>query len=463
MTKSKIPVLIVDDEELIRWSLCKKLEKEGYATSATSTGAQALSLIATEEPQVVLLDQRLPDLDGIQVLEELKRISPGTIVIMMTAYGNISTAVQAMKLGAYEYVNKPIEFEEITLLISRAIEANRLQGEIVELRKRYRESYGFSQILGESPAIQEILQDMHKIANSEASTVLIQGESGTGKELVARAIHYESRRLDKPFVAISCAALPETLLESELFGHEKGAFTDAKHLKKGQLELAEGGTVFLDEIGEISPAIQVKLLRVLETRCFKRLGGTTDIELDARIMAATNRDLMAAMKDGSFRQDLYYRLKVISLRVPSLRERRGDIPLLANHFITHFNKEFGKKVTGIDEAAQNALRRYDWPGNVRELRNVIEHILILETAPKIQLRHLPREITDGQTGEAGISEIGLRLPLAGFPLEEMERIMIQKALEANDGNQTRAAKWLSISRDALRYKMKKFGFLAEAK
>jgi DNA-binding NtrC family response regulator len=459
MANSSVRILIVDDEELICWSLAKQLTKEGYDILTAHSGEEGLDIFDSKAPEIILLDHKLPGANGLEVLVEMKERNPSAVIILMTAYGNVKSAVKAMKKGAYEYVNKPIDFDEIKLLISRALEAHKIEGEIAKVRRELKEQYGFNSIIGQSPAMREIFRMIRKIANSEAGTVLIQGESGTGKELVARAIHYESKRLDKPCTPINCAALPETLLASELFGFEKGAFTDAKQMKKGQLELAEGGTIFLDEIGEISTATQVKLLRMLETRIFKRLGGVEDIKINVRIVAATNSDLDAALRNGKFRQDLYYRLKVIHIWIPPLRNRPEDIPLLTKFFINRYNREFGKNFSGVETIAEKALLHYSWPGNVRELRNVIERVLILENDPQILTKHLPPEVTGSpyQTEESSVIE--LNIPDDGLPLDQVESTMIQKALEKTNGNQSRAANLLSISRDAMRYKMKKYGFL----
>ncbi len=459
MSPAKIRILIIDDEELIRWSLQKQLEKEGFEIFSASSGEEGLELFETAMPEVVLLDHRLPGADGLEILSALKQRSRSVVVIFMTAYRDVSTAVEAMKLGAYEFINKPIEPEEIKLLISRALEVHKIESEVADLRRELKEKYGFSSIIGTSPAMQRIFQTIRKVADSEAASVLIEGESGTGKELVAKAVHYESRRSDKPFVPINCAALPETLLESELFGYEKGAFTDAKQMKKGQLELAEGGTIFLDEIGDISPAIQAKLLRVLETRAFKRLGGVEDIQINVRIIAATNTDLTAALKTGAFRQDLYYRLKVIHIRIPPLRERKEDIPLLTKYFIDGYNREFKKQVTGVHPDAEKILLNYPWPGNVRELRNVIERVMILENDPLIRPEHLLVEATGETTPASERAVFDLEIPDEGIPLYEVEKQLIRKALEKTGYNQTKAAKLLSVSRDVMRYKMKKYGFL----
>jgi len=455
----KIKILIIDDEKLISWSLAKQFEKAGYQTFSTLSGEEGLELFASEAPEVVFLDNRLPKKSGLDVLAEIRQNSPSTIVIFMTAFGSIETAVEAMKLGAYDYINKPFEFDEVKKIVDSATSANKLDTEVMDLRRKLMSRYGFSSVIGESQQMQHIFEIIRKVTHSEAATVLIQGESGTGKEVVARAIHYESNRFQRPFTAINCAALPENLLESELFGYERGAFTDAKQTKKGQFELAEGGTLLLDEIGELSTQMQVKLLRALETHTFKRLGGTQDIKIDVRVIAATNRDLNAALAEGRFRQDLYYRLKVVTINLPPLRDRPEDIVLLTRYFINHYNREFSKKVTGTDEETKKALMAYDWPGNVRELKNVIEHIFILENDTIIKFEHLPAEIAYKKNHPVEADKIRIDFPTEGFPLDEIEKIVVQKALTLANGNQSKAAALLSVTRDTIRYKMKKYGFL----
>ncbi|MDK9698589.1 MAG: sigma-54 dependent transcriptional regulator [bacterium] len=459
MSDYKIKLLIIDDEKLIGWSLAKQFEKDGYQTFTALSGEEGLEVFRRESPEVVFLDNRLPKKSGLEVLKEIRHHSQSTIVIFMTAYGSTETAVEAMKLGAYDYVNKPFQYNDVNSIVEQAVKANKLDAEVLDIRRKLMSRYGFSSIIGESSQMMHIFEIIRKITHSEASTVLIYGESGTGKEVVARAIHYESNRFQKPFVAINCAALPETLLESELFGYERGAFTDAKQMKRGQFELAEGGTLLLDEIGELSIQMQVKLLRALETRTFKRLGGTQDTKIDVRVIAATNRDLQAAIAEGRFRQDLYFRLKVVTVQLPPLRERPEDILILSTYFINHFNREFSKKVTGLDEPARCAMLAYEWPGNVRELKNVIEHSLVLENDTLIRLEHLPIEILGKKPQKVDPSAVQLEFPVTGFPLEEIEKLAIQKALNYANGNQSKAAALLSVTRDTIRYKMKKFGLL----
>lgn len=454
-------VLVVDDEKLIVWSLSKQFSQAGYQVLTADCGQKALEIFEREKPSVVLLDNKLPDIMGLEVLRAIRQQSPSTIIFFMTAFSSVETAVEAMKLGAYEFIEKPINIDLTLKQLQNALQANKIDRDVLDLRDKLHRTRGYSNIVGDSQQMRHIFEIIHKIALSEATTVLIQGESGTGKELVAEAIHYESNRFQRPFVAINCSALPETLLESELFGYEKGAFTDAKQMKRGQFELAEGGTLLLDEIGEISPSIQVKLLRVLENRTFKRLGGVQDIRLNVRVIASTNRDLAALVQAGTFRTDLYYRLKVINIHIPPLRERPEDILAITNHFIQKFNDEFGKNFLGLDSEVEALFLSYPWPGNVRELRNVIERVLILENDEFIRLKHLPSEMLLGGVNGIPIVNKGLQLclPKEGFPLEEIEKIVIEKALQYCNGNQSKAAELLHITRDTIRYKMKKYGLM----
>jgi DNA-binding NtrC family response regulator len=364
-------------------------------------------------------------------------------------------------MGAYDYINKPFNHDELVVTIGRALESSHLRREVRHLRAEQQERYGLSNIIGRSQAMLEVFELIEKIARSQATTVLITGESGTGKDLVAKAIHYASDRANRPFMNITCSALPETLLESELMGHERGSFTDARYLKKGLFELADGGTVFLDEIGDMGVLLQAKLLRFLQEKTFKRVGGTKDITVDVRIIAATNRDLGKAVRDGRFREDLYYRLKVIPMTLPPLRDREEDVPLLVKYFVDTFNREFKKATKGVTSEALERLITYPWPGNVRELRNVIERAMILENKPEITLQDLPREIRDRavEAEAPAAAPSGFHLPETGFSLKKIEQEMVRQALEKSAGNQSRAARLLSISRDTLRYKMKKYGLL----
>jgi DNA-binding NtrC family response regulator len=462
-------ILVVEDEKLIRMALREMLTQEGYRVTEAETGREALERLRQDEPDLVLLDYRLPDITGLDVLRSARTTSPEAGVILVTAHSSIDNAVEAIKLGAYDYLNKPVNRDDLLATIAKALETTRLRREVRRLRDEQHRRYGIDNIIGRSRAMQDIFVLIQKVASSAASTVLVFGESGTGKDLVAKAIHFASDRSEKPFMNITCSALPEPLLESELFGHERGAFTDARERKKGLLELAEGGTVFLDEIGEMGPTLQAKLLRFLEEKSFRRVGGGRDITVDVRVIGATNRDLGREVSEGRFREDLFFRLNVIPICLPPLRDRREDIPVLVDYFVDQFNREFRKSTGSVSPEMLACLQRYDWPGNVRELRNVIERAMILENREALDVTDLPEEIVqtgNGQAGdgaEAAESEAAdsdgssVRLPEDGISLRQVEYELVRQALEKTSGNQTRAARLLRISRDALRYKMKKFG------
>lgn len=452
-------ILVVDDERFILSSLEQNLTKEGYEVITTDSGEECLKLVKEELPDLILLDIHLPGINGIDILKILKEIDRDVLVIMITGYGAIETAVKAMKLGAYDFVEKPFNIDKIKLLIKKALETVRLKREISHLRDKEKIVYSLDSILGQSEGMKKVIEVIKKIARSDTTTVLLQGESGTGKDLIAKVIHYQSARAEKPFMEISCTALPETLIESELFGHEKGAFTDAKSLKKGLFELADGGTVYLDEVGDTKPSTQVKLLRVIEDKTFKRIGGTKDVKVDVRVVAATNRNLEDAVRNGFFREDLYYRLKVIPIYLPPLRERQEDIFILANNFIQEFNRELRKKVEGIDPMAQKFLTQYPWPGNVRELRNVIERSMLLESEDIILAEHLPVEIIVRSHDAKSSKILDIKIPPNGISIDEVEMNLIRQALAITGGNQTKAAKLLNLTRDTLRYRMQKFGLL----
>jgi len=455
MRKTKI--MVVDDEHLIRWSLEQNLKKQGYEVCTAGTGEDALRMAREEQPDLVLLDYHLPGINGLEVLQRLKEIDEDVLVIMVTAQGGLETAVHTMRHGAYDYINKPFNLDEMAIVIRKALETSELRREVVQLRSEHKKQ-GPPKILGNSKHMKNVLEMMAKVAKSDASTVLVQGESGTGKELVAKWIHYESARAEKPFVAINCAAVPATLLESELFGHEKGAFTDAKTSKKGLFELADGGTVFLDEIGDMEVGMQAKLLRFLEDRTFRRIGGAKVIPVDVRIISATNKDLLKAIEEKIFRNDLYYRLQVIPIFLPSLRERKEDILVLANYFIEMFTKEFNKPTKGISSMAEKLLVEYNWPGNIRELKNVIERAIILGNDENLLLENLPLEIV-AKASQVTVPLTTFKLPPEGIDIEEVERELIKQSLEITDWNQSKAAKKLNLGIDAFRYRMKKFGFL----
>ena len=451
-------ILVVDDEYLIRWTLEQNLKKEGYEVLIAETGEEALEKVARETPDLVLLDIKLPGMDGFEVLEKVLLINRDVIPIMITAFEDVETVVKAMRLGAFDYITKPFEFPKVQLSIRKALAASQLKREVKHLRSEQRSRFGFGHIIAVSKEMERVLRDAERIAQSETSTVLIQGESGTGKELFAHAVHYGSKRENRPFITVNCAGFPDHLLENELCGHEKGAFTDAKEVKKGLLEMAEGGTLFLDEIGDTNQNLQSKLLRLVEQKNFRRMGGVKDIQVDVRIVTATNKDLVKLKEEGKFREDLFYRINVASVRIPPLRDRPDDIPPLVKYFIQKYNEEFHKNVQKISRGVEDFLKGYDWPGNVRELKNVIERAMILGEGDTLLMEHLPMEILGQASKQGGVIE-GIRIPQEGISLEKVEEALVKQALKMTNGNQTRAAKLLDISRDALRYRMQKFGIL----
>jgi DNA-binding NtrC family response regulator len=493
MARSRI--LVVDDERMIRWSIQQALSKDGHSVTAVETGEEAVAQASDEMPDLVFLDITLPGIDGVEVLRRLKALEPSVSVVMVTATDDLKTAVEAMRLGAYDYVSKPFDLDRLRVIAQNALDRHELRQEVEFHRKESVKRYGFHRIVGSSRKLAEVVEVARKVAKSDAATVLLQGESGSGKDLFAQAIHYESARATRPFIAINCTALPEELLESELMGHEKGAFTDAKFAKKGLFEVADGGTIFLDEIGDMKPGLQAKLLRFIENKVFRRVGGHRDISVDVRIVAATNRNLDELVRTGQFREDLFFRLNVIPIRIPPLRERREDILPLAEHFLYEFSNDIRRSRGGFSDLAKRQMTSYDWPGNIRELRNIVERALILGASdvvlrldlPLTEEPEEPRRAADaglpagaseegsdfmagrvfGSGGATGVdrpaassqASHGFLLPPSGVVLEDLERDLLLQALDRTQGNQTRAAEALGLTRDALRYRMKKFGFL----
>jgi DNA-binding NtrC family response regulator len=447
-------ILVIDDESLIRRTISRRLASSGYDVLEAEDGQQAIERAATGV-DLAILDYRLPDMDGLAVLKQLKQIDPDILVILLTAYANIETAVSAMKLGAYHFANKPFDLETLVALVEQALETTRLRREVRQLRANQAQPFSLDRIVGSSLAMTEFKSLLKQVAASPASTVLLTGESGTGKDLAAKVLHYTSARASKPFVNITCSALPETLLESELFGHERGAFTDARQQKRGLLESADGGTVFLDEIGEMPPVLQAKLLRFLEEKVLRRVGGSHDIRVDVRVVGATNRTLEEEVRAGRFREDLFYRLNVLPLRLPPLRSHLEDLPALVSFYIDNFNREFKKNVRGASEATLRRLSEYSWPGNVRELRNAVERAMLLATTDVLEPEQFP-QATPVTLAHA------VALPADGIDLEHVERSLVVQALERTGWNQTRAAKLLGLNRDQIHYRIEKFKLVGKA-
>ncbi len=470
MHSMKPSILIIDDEEAIRLFLEATLEDRGYSVVTAATGEIALASAAASPPDIALLDLRLPDMTGLQVLQALKQRLPHLPVVMITAYSESDSAVQAMKLDAFDYVNKPIQLDKLLAVVDKALE------ETAPARERFRTTTqsdlfgGMDDVVASrAPAMLKLYDIVRQIAGGSGTTVLIEGESGVGKDVLANLIHRTSPRRTFPFLEINCAALPEQLLESELFGHEKGAFTDAATQKMGLLELADSGTLFLDEIGEMSLPIQVKLLRVLEKMSFRRVGGIADISVDVRIVAATNRNLAGEVKAGRFREDLFYRLNVVQLVVPPLRDRREDIGPLAEYFLGIYNERFGKGFREVGESARSAFAEYSWPGNIRELRNLMERTVLLEDGLVLERKHLNLMEAEPAVGDlpASLHNVLVNpLPEAGIALEDLvhqfEETLVRKAFVAAAGNQTRAARLLGLNRDKFRYRLKQYGIKEEA-
>ena len=456
MIKDKI--LVADDEQSMREFLDIMLKKEGYKVSLASNGEEVAKLVDNDLFDLVLLDIRMPKLDGISALKKIKSNAPETIVIMITAYASADTAIKAMKEGAYDYITKPFKVEEIKLIIKNALEKKNLQKENILLKQVVRDRFHFGNIIGQSPKMVALYDLLEKVSPTKTN-ILITGESGTGKELVAKAIHYNSPRKEKPFVTLNCGAIPESLIESELFGHMKGAFTDAIATKKGLFEVADEGTIFLDEISELPLLMQVKLLRVLQDREFKRVGGTEDIRVDVRIIAATNKDLEEAVKEKRFREDLFYRLNVIQIKLPPLRDRKEDIQPLANHFLKKYSQELSKAISKISPEALQILLNYEYPGNVRELQNIIERAVALEGSEELTPHNLSSYLSEQPLLKKG--PIDIEIPSEGIDLEKMvedlERSLLLKALDRTKGIKKKAAELLHINFRSMRYRLEKYG------
>jgi len=465
-------VLVVDDEKLIAWSLATMLKKEGYLVEAAATGNEALLKFENFKPELVMLDICLPDMNGLELLKRFKAANEEIYIVMMTAYANADSAVQALQDGAEDFFGKPFNLDAIKHVVNRAFEKRRLRKEVDFFRRELRKKSDQDKLIGNSQKMIEVFKMIKVCADTDAKTVLITGESGTGKELVARAIHYHSARADAPFIEINCASIPENLLENELFGHEKGAYTDASKMHKGVFEMAEGGSVFLDEIGDMPFAMQAKILKAVETKRFRRLGGQEDVDANVRIITATHQNLPLMVKDGKFRGDLFFRLNVMNVCLPPLRERKEDIESLVQYFIETLNEEYGRNVLEAAPETLAFLTGYDWPGNVRELRNCIERLMMLEQEKILSAQYLSPEIRRSWTPEQAEAPRAVRsevageyilLPATGISLDELEKLLIQFALKKAGGNQTKAAQFLKTSRDTLRYRMKKFGLSDTAK
>ena len=444
-------VLIVDDEKNIREGLARALRRS-YEVRTAESGVAALRVLSEEPVDVMLSDLRMPNMDGITLMQRALAVSPQLVCILLTAYGNIETAVEAMRHGATDFLTKPVNLDQLELVLKRVLRSHNAEAENRQLHEQLDSKFGLENIIGNSPAMQEVFDTVKQVAASRA-TVLIQGESGTGKELIAKAIHRLSPRKNGAFTAVHCAALSSSLLESELFGHEKGAFTGATERRKGRFEMADGGTLFLDEIGEIDSSVQVKILRALEERRFERVGGQEPVEVDTRLVAATNRDLKQMVADGTFREDLFYRLYVVAITLPPLRDRRDDIPLLLKHYLDLFNRENGRAIEGFSPEALDLLTAYNWPGNVRELRNAVEQIVVLARSARIGARDLPAQIRDATPA---VKNAGGAI-VTGTTLAELEKSAIEQALKRTGGNRTRAADELGISRRTLHRKIAEYG------
>ncbi|WP_242360145.1 sigma-54 dependent transcriptional regulator [Anaeromyxobacter sp. SG17] len=457
MTIPSARVLVVDDEKLIRWSVSERLQRSGYEVLSAESGEQALEMLAANPPDVMLLDVRLPGIDGVQTLQRALAENADLIVLMMSAHSTVDIAVDAMKHGAMDFLVKPFPFQALDAAVERAIATARTRRQIAALASERRGGTALEAIVGASSAMEQVRSMISRLGASDTTTVLIEGESGCGKEVVGRAIHFQSARAERPFLQVNCAALPEHLLESELFGHERGAFTDAHAQKRGLFESAEGGSVMLDEIGDLPPGGQAKLLRLLENKTFRRVGGVQELRSDVRVIAATNVDLEQRVAEGRFRADLFFRLNVVRIVVPPLRDHVEDVGALAAHFIARFNSEMKRQVRGVTPAAMELLKAYRWPGNVRELRNVVERAFILHAGvEEIRPEHLSPELRRATPGKRADKLVPSVTP-DGLVLDDVERKLIVEAMERASGNQSKAARLLGVSRDTLRYRLKKHG------
>jgi two-component system response regulator AtoC len=455
-------ILIIDDEEYLCKNLEEALAEDGYKVFTAHTGIDGIETAEKESPDLILLDLKLPDKEGIEVLKNLDSLDYLPITIMMTAHGNIEAAVQAIKVGAYDFLEKPFPVDKLKVIVRNALYAKELRNNLNTSIKIEKRKFGFHNLIGKSQAIKEIISLIEKLVATDPKTILITGETGTGKGLVAKLLHYNGVRADKPFLELNCASIPETLLESELFGHEAGSFTDAKKMKKGIFEEAHGGTIFLDEIGDMSQTLQAKLVKVVEERTFRRIGGARDITVDVRVIAATNRDLRELVRQNLFREDLFHRLNVINFEMPSLRKRREDIPLIVEYFLNDFNSELNKNIKKISDDTMRALTHYGWPGNVRELRSTIERAVILSEGDELSPSYIQLEENDGDNVvniENDDRKLFLEIDLDNASLGGIEDKIIKRALEVNQWNQTKASKMLGITRHTLRNKMKRMGML----
>jgi DNA-binding NtrC family response regulator len=450
VTSPAARVLVVDDEKLIRWSVAERLQRDGYEVLSAESGEQALEMLASAPPDLMLLDVRLPGIDGVETLQRALSLQPDLAVLMMSAHSTVDIAVDAMKHGAVDFLVKPFPFQALDAAVERAIATARTRRAIATLSGEKRDASALEAIVGASAAMEQVRGMIGRLSTSDTTTVLIEGESGAGKEVVARAIHFQSARAERPFLQVNCAALPEHLLESELFGHERGAFTDAHTQKRGLFESADGGSVMLDEIGDLPPGGQAKLLRLLENKTFRRVGGVQELRCDVRVIAATNVNLEERVAEGRFRSDLFFRLNVVRITVPALREHSEDVPTLAAHFIARFNQDMKRQVRGVSAPAMEMLRAYHWPGNVRELRNVIERAFILHAGEEIRPEHLSPELRKGGAPSKRPEKSVSSVTEEGLVLDDVEKKLIAEAMERASGNQSKAARLLGVSRDTLR-------------